>query len=376
MIHGFLFLCSELSSATCTWCNLEASCCIADFSRQSCILQLLVLWISGDWWISAPRTHTNSIFCLCFSLSLTSIPLLQQQQQQITKLNWYYVTCVAAANHGFWNPLFLLHQYLLACVSCIWVFFASGVLSACLFHVDVVYCAYVSFLWSHFVLVSHGGFFCFFLGWVDIIRILCMITEDGIILRTVWLRVLLISYSAMGALYTGYVWMVFKLTNTPQCSICYKDLSFFFYIPPWKNITQVAEISLYRFRPLLLLQQFSKVFWRILSCRNDEICLFSNSNYHIWWGTDLSDLLRWVGQNCHLLEVADSFGSLAAQKRNESRMHTGFSFLDCKVDGTGIQIFLGRAWGNFSRTVYAYTYMNDIIYSGGWSDFGFPQRDQ
>jgi pectinesterase len=89
----------------------------------------------------------------------------------------------------------------------------------------------------------------------------------------------------------------------------------------------------------------------------------------------LSDLLRWVGQNCHLLEVADSFGSLAAQKRNESRMHTGFSFLDCKVDGTGIQIFLGRAWGNFSRTVYAYTYMNDIIYSGGWSDFGFPQRD-
>ncbi len=86
--------------------------------------------------------------------------------------------------------------------------------------------------------------------------------------------------------------------------------------------------------------------------------------------------LCWVGQNCHLLEVADSFGSLAAQKRNESRMHTGFSFLDCKVDGTGIQIFLGRAWGNFSRTVYAYTYMNDIIYSGGWSDFGFPQRDQ
>ncbi len=90
----------------------------------------------------------------------------------------------------------------------------------------------------------------------------------------------------------------------------------------------------------------------------------------------MSDLLHWVGQNCHLLEVADSFGSLAAQKRNESRMHTGFSFLDCKVDGTGIQIFLGRAWGNFSRTVYAYTYMNDIIYSGGWSDFGFPQRDQ
>ncbi len=82
------------------------------------------------------------------------------------------------------------------------------------------------------------------------------------------------------------------------------------------------------------------------------------------------------GQGCHLLEVADSFGSLSAQKRNESRMHTGFSFLDCRVDGQGLQIYLGRAWGNFSRTVYSYTYLNDIIYPGGWSDFGFPQRDQ
>ncbi len=262
MTHGFLFLCSELSSATCTWCSLEASCCNANFRRQSCILQLLILWISGDWWISAPRTHSNSIFCLCFSLSLTSIPPLQQQQ--ITKLNWYYVTCVVAANHGFWNPLFLLHQYLLACVSCMWIFLCLwSFVCLCLFHVDVVYCAYISFMWSYFVLMSHGGFFCFFLGWMNIIRILCMITEDGIISRTVWLLVLLISYSAMGALYTGYVWMIFKLSNTPQCSICYKDLSFFFffYIPPWKNITQVAEISLYRFRTLLL-QQFSKIFWR------------------------------------------------------------------------------------------------------------------
>ncbi|CAM6074824.1 unnamed protein product [Sphagnum tenellum] len=84
---------------------------------------------------------------------------------------------------------------------------------------------------------------------------------------------------------------------------------------------------------------------------------------------------RSLYRGCHLLEVADSFGSLSAQKRNESRMHTGFSFLDCRVDGQGLQIYLGRAWGNFSRTVYSYTYMNDIIYPGGWSDFGFPQRD-
>ena len=80
-------------------------------------------------------------------------------------------------------------------------------------------------------------------------------------------------------------------------------------------------------------------------------------------------------QSCHLHEVADTFGSLTAQKRNESKMHTGFAFLDCKVDGTGI-VYLGRAWGNFSRTVFSYTYMSDIIYGPGWSDFGFPDRQQ
>ena len=87
------------------------------------------------------------------------------------------------------------------------------------------------------------------------------------------------------------------------------------------------------------------------------------------------DLRIWLLQSCHLHEVADTFGSLSAQKRNESKMHTGFAFLDCKIDGTGI-VYLGRAWGNFSRTVFSYTYMSDIIYGPGWSDFGFPDRQQ
>nr|PNR54392.1 hypothetical protein PHYPA_008069 [Physcomitrium patens] len=84
---------------------------------------------------------------------------------------------------------------------------------------------------------------------------------------------------------------------------------------------------------------------------------------------------RSLYRSCKLHVVADTFGSLTAQKRNETKMHTGFSFVDCHVDGTGI-IYLGRAWGNFSRTVYSYTYFSDIIYGPGWSDFGFPQRQQ
>lgn len=78
-------------------------------------------------------------------------------------------------------------------------------------------------------------------------------------------------------------------------------------------------------------------------------------------------------QDSHLHSIADSFGSLTAQKRNESDMNTGFSFVNCKIDGTGI-IYLGRAWGNYSRVVYSWSYLNDMIIPEGWQDWGIPAR--
>jgi pectinesterase len=78
-------------------------------------------------------------------------------------------------------------------------------------------------------------------------------------------------------------------------------------------------------------------------------------------------------QNCHLHSVAKTFGSVTAQKRNESHMNTGFSFVDAAITGSG-PIYLGRAWGNYSRTVYSYTWMDNIVYPPGWSDFGFSDR--
>jgi pectinesterase len=78
-------------------------------------------------------------------------------------------------------------------------------------------------------------------------------------------------------------------------------------------------------------------------------------------------------QNCHLHSVAKTFGSVTAQKRNESHMNTGFSFVDAAITGSG-PIYLGRAWGNYSRTVFSYTWMDNIVYPPGWSDFGFSDR--
>jgi len=54
---------------------------------------------------------------------------------------------------------------------------------------------------------------------------------------------------------------------------------------------------------------------------------------------------------------------------------TGFVFYNCTIGGTG-RIWLGRAWRPFSRVIYAYTTMSDIIAPEGWNDFNNPDNDQ
>ncbi|XP_059293098.1 probable pectinesterase 53 isoform X2 [Lycium ferocissimum] len=73
-------------------------------------------------------------------------------------------------------------------------------------------------------------------------------------------------------------------------------------------------------------------------------------------------------ENCHLRAKTKSYGALTAQKRESLLEETGFSFLNCKVTGSGA-LYLGRAWGTFSRVVFAYTYMDKIITPKGWTVF-------
>ncbi|KAF2598511.1 hypothetical protein F2Q68_00007547 [Brassica cretica] len=44
------------------------------------------------------------------------------------------------------------------------------------------------------------------------------------------------------------------------------------------------------------------------------------------------------------------------------------------VTGTGV-LYLGRAWGPFSRVVFAYSYMDNIILPRGWYNWGDPSRE-
>ncbi|XP_057545688.1 probable pectinesterase 53 isoform X2 [Amaranthus tricolor] len=79
-------------------------------------------------------------------------------------------------------------------------------------------------------------------------------------------------------------------------------------------------------------------------------------------------------EGCHVHAIAPKYGALTAQGRHSMLDDTGFSFVKCKVTGSGA-LYLGRAWGPFSRVVFAYTYMDNIILPTGWYNWGDPNRE-
>jgi len=81
-------------------------------------------------------------------------------------------------------------------------------------------------------------------------------------------------------------------------------------------------------------------------------------------------------ETCHLNSIANpGSGSLTAQKRMKKSELTGFSFVSCNVTGNG-PIYLGRAWGPFSRVVFLLTQINAPIYPAGWFDWGIAAREK
>lgn len=79
-------------------------------------------------------------------------------------------------------------------------------------------------------------------------------------------------------------------------------------------------------------------------------------------------------KGCQLHALAVSPGSLTAQKRSSAGESTGFSFVQCTVTGSGM-MYLGRAWGAYSRVVFSYTYIADIIIPQGWNNWGISDRE-
>ncbi|CAN4113356.1 unnamed protein product [Withania somnifera] len=83
---------------------------------------------------------------------------------------------------------------------------------------------------------------------------------------------------------------------------------------------------------------------------------------------------RSLYENCQLNSVAKKVASLTAQKRTNASILSGFSFKNSAITGTG-SVYLGRAWGDYSRVIFSYTYMDKIVLPLGWSDWGKTSRD-
>lgn len=84
---------------------------------------------------------------------------------------------------------------------------------------------------------------------------------------------------------------------------------------------------------------------------------------------------RSMYKHCEIHSIAKEFGSIAAQDRRQPDEKTGFAFVQCRVTGTG-PIYIGRAMGQYSRIVYAFTYFDDIVAREGWDDWDQATKDR
>ncbi|KAL6199760.1 hypothetical protein ACLB2K_029543 [Fragaria x ananassa] len=84
---------------------------------------------------------------------------------------------------------------------------------------------------------------------------------------------------------------------------------------------------------------------------------------------------RSLYQDCVIQSTAKTYGAIAAHHRDSANEDTGFSFVNCTIIGTG-NIYLGRAWGAYSRVIYSYCGIDNIITPPGWSDWNIPPRQR
>lgn len=73
-------------------------------------------------------------------------------------------------------------------------------------------------------------------------------------------------------------------------------------------------------------------------------------------------------EKCHVHSISKENGPITAQHRQSGTDNTGYVFLDCKITAAN-GAFLGRPWGEYSRVVFALSYLSATILPQGWEDW-------
>ncbi|KAF6174305.1 hypothetical protein GIB67_040798 [Kingdonia uniflora] len=79
--------------------------------------------------------------------------------------------------------------------------------------------------------------------------------------------------------------------------------------------------------------------------------------------------------NTVINSIAKGLSAITAQARSTADEKSGFSFVHCNITGTG-NTYLGRAWKQRAKVVFAYTYMGTAVHPEGWNNKGYKDRDK
>ncbi|KAF4380946.1 hypothetical protein F8388_011868, partial [Cannabis sativa] len=105
---------------------------------------------------------------------------------------------------------------------------------------------------------------------------------------------------------------------------------------------------------------------------------FHNCKFVGFQDTLCDDKGRHFFRDCYnttIKSVATLTGVITAQARAKVSEKSGFTFVHCNIIASG-DTYLGRAWKDMPRVIFAYTYMGNNIDANGWSNGMWPIEAQ